>query len=300
LTLPSTLTTLINLGGMYGQAGNTTKAIAVLEQVRPALVKAYGPKHPHLLSTLNNLAYAYWLEKRLNRSIPLFEQVVVLREEIQGDKHPETINARANLGVNYCDAGRPEDAIPLLEKAHQQGRKYASLRFFVSGALLTAYVRAGRTAEGSALARANLEEARKALPADSPQLATGLATTGSALLDLKAWADAETALRACLAIREKKEPAAWTTFNTRSLLGAALLGQKKYPEAEPHLLQGYEGLKREAKMTPLNKQVRSREALERLVRLYDGWGRPKEAAKWRKELQARTKAAEKVAPATAK
>jgi len=45
----------------------------------------------------------------------------------------------------------------------------------------------------------------------------------------------------CLAIRAKKEPDAWTTFNTKSLLGGALLGQKKYGAAEP-LLRGRVGL----------------------------------------------------------
>ena len=39
----------------------------------------------------------------------------------------------------------------------------------------------------------------------------------------------------CLASREKTQPDVWSTFNTKSLQGGALLGQKKYAEAE-HLL----------------------------------------------------------------
>ena len=59
-------------------------------------------------------------------------------------------------------------------------------------------------------------------------------------------------LRECLAIRVKKQPDAWSTFNTQSKLGGVLLGQKKYADAEPLLLQGYEGMKqREAKIPPL-------------------------------------------------
>jgi hypothetical protein len=38
------------------------------------------------------------------------------------------------------------------------------------------------------------------------------------------------------------------------------------------------------------------EALERLVHLYDAWDKPAEAAKWRKELDARTQAADVVVP----
>jgi hypothetical protein len=40
-------------------------------------------------------------------------------------------------------------------------------------------------------------------------------------------------------VRAAKQPVEWTIFNTRSLLGDALMGQKKYAEAEPLLLQGY-------------------------------------------------------------
>jgi eukaryotic-like serine/threonine-protein kinase len=43
------------------------------------------------------------------------------------------------------------------------------------------------------------------------------------------------------AMREKTEPEAWATFRTQSLLGGALLGQKKYAAAEPLLVQGYRG-----------------------------------------------------------
>jgi hypothetical protein len=35
------------------------------------------------------------------------------------------------------------------------------------------------------------------------------------------------------------QPDAWTTFNTRSLPGGALLGQQMYAEAKPLLLAGY-------------------------------------------------------------
>jgi eukaryotic-like serine/threonine-protein kinase len=103
-------------------------------------------------------------------------------------------------------------------------------------------------------------------------------------------------LREGLAIQEKKQPDAWTTFNTQSILGVALLVQKKYADAEPLLRKGYEGLKqRAAQIPPQSKQVCLTRALERLVRLYDAWDRPEEAARWRKELEARTKAAEKAA-----
>ena len=80
-----------------------------------------------------------------------------------------------------------------------------------------------------------------------------------------------------------------TTFHTKSLLGGSLLGQKNYSDAEPLLLAGYEGMKeREAKIPPQGK-IRLTEALERLVQLYDAWGKTDEAAEWRKKLAASAK-----------
>src|SRR5439155_20309113 len=94
-------------------------------------------------------------------------------------------------------------------------------------------------------------------------------------------AEAEPVLRECLALREKTQPDDWITFHNRSLLGGALLAQKKPAEAEPLLLQGYEGLKQREAKIPAASKVRVAEALERLVQLYEATGRPEEAAKWR-------------------
>jgi hypothetical protein len=89
-----------------------------------------------------------------------------------------------------------------------------------------------------------------------------------------------------LAIREKTEPDAWKTFNTRSLLGGALLGRKKLGEAEPLLLDGYRGMKEREASIPPPGATRIPEALERLVRLYEAKGNATEAAAWRHELEA--------------
>jgi hypothetical protein len=75
-------------------------------------------------------------------------------------------------------------------------------------------------------------------------------------------------------------------FNAKSMLGAALFGQKKYAEAEPLLLAGYAGMKeRENTIPPIGKD-RLPEAAERLVQLYDAMGKKDEAAKWRREVEA--------------
>jgi hypothetical protein len=69
-----------------------------------------------------------------------------------------------------------------------------------------------------------------------------------------------------------------------SMLGGSLLGQRRFDEAETHILTGYQGMKaREAKI-PASGSFRLFEAAERVVRLYDAWGTPEEATRWRSQL----------------
>ena len=70
------------------------------------------------------------------------------------------------------------------------------------------------------------------------------------------------------------------------MLGHALLYQKKYAEAEPLLIQGYEGLKAGEDRIPwllAGHLVAS--AGEAVCELYESWGRPEEAAAWRSKLK---------------
>ena len=69
-----------------------------------------------------------------------------------------------------------------------------------------------------------------------------MATLGIALLKQQKWAEAESVLKQCLALREKGQPDDWTTFNTRSFLGDCLLAQSRFAEAEPLIIAGYEGM----------------------------------------------------------
>jgi hypothetical protein len=112
-----------------------------------------------------------------------------------------------------------------------------------------------------------------------------LAYLATSLLLQKKWDQAEPICRQCLTIRKKKDPDSWRMFNAKSMLGGALLGQKKYVDAEPLLLAGYKGLKRHATVDP-GLRLPIPITLERLVQFYEATDKKAAAAKWRKELEA--------------
>ena len=273
----------IQLASKYESQGNMPEAIRLLELVRDQHRGTFGPKHASALSSMNNLAVAYWKNKQLDRSIPLFEVTVRLRR-IHFPNDLETRTSIGNLAVNYRDAGRLKEAIPLLEEVldwvRTQPAPVASQYAWVTRALAETYEHDQQFAKAEPLHREALQKAQDQFGISDPRTAGPLAMLGLNLLMQQNYADAEPLLRECLALREESEPDAWTLFNTKSMLGGCLLGEKKYAEAETLLLEGYEGMKqREAQIPPVGK-IRLHETLDRLVQLYDDWGKPDESEHW--------------------
>jgi hypothetical protein len=76
----------------------------------------------------------------------------------------------------------------------------------------------------------------------------------------------------------------WTTFDSRSHLGASLLGQKKFADAEPLILSGYEGMQARETRIPAPTKRKLKTAAERVVELYTAWGKEDKAREWQKKL----------------
>ena len=92
-------------------------------------------------------------------------------------------------------------------------------------------------------------------------------------------------VRECLAMYQKIQPDDWVTFDSESLLGQALLEQRKFAEAEPRLVSGYEGMKQREDKIPPQDKPHIIKALERLVSLYEAWDQIEKARAWRKVLE---------------
>jgi hypothetical protein len=121
-----------------------------------------------------------------------------------------------------------------------------------------------RRGETATLFRAALESARKN-PTDRETLATALADSGRSRIAAGDWNTADAQLREARAIREAEKPQHWVTAEVRSLLGGALMGEKKTAEARPLLRSGYEGMARAAATIPRVDRPRLGEALDRLI-----------------------------------
>jgi tetratricopeptide (TPR) repeat protein len=286
---PNALLGLNNLGHAYIRAGLFDRALPLHERAVAKMKVKLGHDHPETLRAMTNLAVDYESTGQLDRAIPLSEQTLKLKTTRLGPDHLDTLTSMNNLAVVYQAAGKLDRAVPLFEQTLAKrkarlGPDHPETLTSMNN-LAFAYELTGKLARAETLERQLLELRRK--KDDPGWLATTLAGLGLTLQRRQKYAEAERLVRDSLAIRQKKEPNAWTTFSARSVLGAALLGQKKYAAAEPLLLKGYAGLKqRQHNIDVAFRTLRLTQALDRLVRLYDAWGKKDEAARWRKEHQA--------------
>lgn len=297
---PETLITLNNLALANQAVGRLDEAMALFEQVRDAQVQNLGADHTSTLVTLNNLALAYHAAGRLSDAIALFEQVRPALLRYFGAGHPRTVTTLHNLASAYQAAGRLPEALALFEQAAlaiaNQQFQHEHAHVIIRNTM-RAYDQAQQFERAEVWRRQWLAVLKDREGIDSPAYARELAALGLNLLLQQKWMEAELTLRECLAIRQRTQPDHWSTFNTMSMLGGALLGQasatadagqkaKLLGDAEPLLVQGFQGmndhqhtLQGSAERRAL--QQRMSEALDRLVALYTALEKPEQAATYR-------------------
>jgi tetratricopeptide (TPR) repeat protein len=286
-----TLTSQNNLAYAYLEVGRLDEAIPLFEATLQALRKEPGIDHPDTLSSQNNLALAYQNAGRLDQAIPLFEATLQARRAKQGNDHIDTLTSQNNLALAYQDAGRNEEALPLFEAAVRGARITLSelhpKMILYQNRLVQSYESANRLAESEAILRGMIAASGRGQLRNDEEYARTLAMFGSNLTRQQEYTEAASTLRECLKIQEGLHSDDWTTAHTRSLLGEALAGLDRFDEAKPLLLDAHRQLSEQVDAIPAEvRDVRLRDSVARLVRLYEAWGRPKEAARWRRELAA--------------
>src|ERR1700694_2037020 len=87
-----------------------------------------------------------------------------------------------------------------------------------------------------------VEVRRRVLGEQHPDTLRSINNLGLLYLNVGRYGQAESLLRAALNSYEKIAPDTWERYNCESMLGASLTGQKKYQEAEPLAIDGYEAM----------------------------------------------------------
>ncbi len=203
--------------------------------------KLLGDPHPVVADALNNLANLLHLRNNDEEAEALLKEALEMRKRLLGSRHPQIAQSTNNLAVFFHDKAEHAKAEPLFREA--------------------------------------LAIWRETLPAKHADIGNAAAGLGATLIALKKnYPEAETILREAHDIRNATLPERHPgRFTAMSALGAALAGQGKFEEAEILAVGAYTGLKDQASVPSKSKSI----ARERIVQMYEWWGKPDLAEEWR-------------------
>jgi len=284
---PDTLYSMNNLANVYRSQARDPQAEALYSQTLEIRRRVLGPEHPDTLTSMNNLANVYWSQGKYAQAEVLYGQAMDIQRRVLGPEHPDTLLSMGNLADTYARQGKYVQAEalfgPTLEISRRVlGREHPRTLDHLSY-VAAMYQGEGKYAMAETYAAQALAGRRRALGSEHPETMQWAADLALAYLSQGKLLESERLSRDVLVFNRKTQPDDWQRFRAESLLGASLAGRKKYAEAEPLLLEGYQGMvERKARvgwMGAANLLYVDR-AREWIVQLYQAWGKPEKAAEW--------------------
>jgi eukaryotic-like serine/threonine-protein kinase len=263
---------------------------AAERQYREALAvnrAVFGPEHASVTRVMANLGKLYEELGDYAAADSLLSEALRIRRATLGNDHFETAVGLGQLGGLYNTTGDYERAeLHLRESLAIRERilapNHPSIGTILNG-LASALDMKGEHDQAASHFRRAADIYRESL--GSGHRFTGIAVCNLAhtLYRNGELDDSATHFRECLAILEEVHPEHHQELaHNRSRFGALLVAQARYSEAEPLLLRAYRVLQEQLG----SEHARTRQAAQRLVELYETWGRPESAAEYRTTLAA--------------
>ena len=287
---PYTLMCMMNLAGVYTDEGEYAQAEALESRALEVQRRLLGPENPDTLKSMNNLAGDYLDEGKYAQAETLFSQTLEIRRRVLGPEHHYTLKSMDTLANAYAAQGEYTRAEPLFVQTLEierrvLGPEHPDLLVTLSG-VASMYQREGKYEQAEIYAAQALAGERHALGSEDPHTMSSEADLALATLSQGKFDKAEPLSREALKSDQKAQPDNWQRFRAESLLGASLTGQKKYAEAEPLLLEGYEGMTARKSRIAAPSWYYLDLARDWIAELYRAWGKPKKAAEWSRSLHA--------------
>jgi tetratricopeptide (TPR) repeat protein len=130
-----------------------------------------------------------------------------------------------------------------------------------------------------------LEIHRQDTASDRPQTLDAIDSLARCFLVQRRYDTAEPLLREALKARERMMPDDWRRFHTGVNLGEALLGQRRFDEAESSFSGSLAGIRSRSKAIPADQRAVLADGLNRIARLYESLGDKNKADQLRKDTE---------------
>ncbi|HEY7635828.1 MAG TPA: serine/threonine-protein kinase [Gemmatimonadales bacterium] len=279
---PLMATDLADLGDLLLQAGKREEAKANYVEALAMRRALLGPDHPETINALNSLGILGYFNGAFAEAEHDMREVLANWRHTLGDEHPNTLMATNNLAAILRDQGKYRESEAMMQQLLATRRRVLGNHPDVAQSLQNLgllYRQTGRTTEAERALREALEIDRRALPPGNPLTAGILMELGAVLVDRGRATEAEPLLRESLATWiEKTGATSPKAAQAQQLLGSCLTRLGKYREAEPLLLASH------ATTSPRTDYwgvKRTGDVRRSLVALYQSWGKPAEARKYR-------------------
>jgi tetratricopeptide (TPR) repeat protein len=278
------LTAMEGLAGMYKDLGRHADAEPLYVEVLTEHRKTEGDDHPATLRTMNNLGVVYSRLGRYAESEQLYAAALAAERRVLGDDHPETLVTLTNLAKLHYLTRRFEDAVVLYAEAIERARRVLGDghrgTIMAMDGLGQTYNQMGRYAEAEKLFSDGIRRAdgSPGMEPVSMMLHHNLAITY--VRTDRAEAAEKCAAHAVAAARRALPRGHWFTGQFLLTHGDVLVKLGRFQDAEAALLEAQETLAK----AQGSEHALTGDAVRSLTTLYEAWGKPDEASKWRVRL----------------
>ncbi len=240
---------------------------------------------PNLAASLNNVAVSLGEQNRWDEAEAMHREAIGILRRLEPEGGVRVADALNALATALDLQGKPAAAESAYAETLALRRKflgpthpdYTFTAFNYAGFSFDQ----GRYDQAAALSREIVSLRGTALPESHPAVAGALQTLGKGLDKLGDHPGAEAALRESLALRKRHLPAdSWLIASSEGVLGEHYAIVQDYPRAEALLL----GADRKLSAAQGADSPRTLANVRRLVDLYQAWGRPADAARYRARL----------------
>jgi tetratricopeptide (TPR) repeat protein len=279
------LAVMINLSEIFMEERKYEQAQSLYEKTLDILKRKLGDQLYGTITLRAGLAHVYGIQGKYDRARQMLVPALDEERRILGDRHLSTLETMNDLARLYMQEGKSSAAEALYREGLQAAQEtlgdgHSLTLEFLSG-LADISLLDRQPAEAEAAYRKVLAGRLKALGPDHPNTVAALGSVGRAQLEQRKYVQAETTLREAASRYEKARPDYWERYYTENLLGAALAGQKKFEEAEPLLVSGYDRMVQREETMPVSDRKKLAEAQDWILKLYADWQKPEKASEWR-------------------
>jgi len=267
--------------GEYATAGKLWREVLEFRRRR------FGDEHELVAHTINDLAVALKRQGEHAEVESLYREALAIRRRLFGETHPHVAESLNNLAVLLADKGDFEEAEKLYrETLVTYGKLYGEEHTDIARTranLAEVLHKRSNPHAAEPLVRDAIAMQRKLGGSEHPTLGQMLMMLAEILIADSRYDEAELALRESLEVFHAALPRDhWLTSVAESQHGACLAALGRHQEAEPLLLNSYRCLARirgEGHRDAID-------ALERVVKLYQMWGKLHKANEYRAMLPA--------------